>query len=525
MSKTVKTGPAPVSCSNEYIRAMLVPFAERSLSKSNREEVAAHLEECRFCRDDVSRIKEVLRSLYEVSKNIKEPVYDEHPSHEKLFTFIMDSGSLSENEKKRVSMHAFFCRKCREELDMLRQADEDFKQLPSGESLNWILPSHLKNALRPAEVQLQSISAENIEIPRSERIFALLNKFDLRLGMIVGASALIIFCGLCFVMCDSDAEEPAEEQAAALSEKQNNWVDLDIGSLKNSQVCQSFNKENIKYRISEGRLQSPLSDAKRALDCIKDLQLRSSGSSAKEFTVIEDQASESVSENSEEPYEQNSETADSISELKNNISERSDSEKIEYPKDDYYDYGQVADDEPPAASESSYPKASEASSEAEKRSEAPAKKINASVVKAVTSKAKPADKEYSSVRTVQPSHPIKKTAVPVRTYKAAAYKQSAAEPERRSISEPVVTSSVKSSGAPVPVSVPIVSKPSKKELPPPEPEIIRPASDASSLSEKSMPEYAEEGSVQVPKSQVSDFVTGGNTYNSDDSVTNRDIIE
>lgn len=530
----------PNGCKNYYIQAMLVPYAERSLAKNNRAEVEAHLKECRSCQEDARRLKELMRPLSELSKSGIRPVFDRHLSHEELFAYIMTPAALEDSLRREIRLHAFMCRGCRDELDMIAKVERDFADLAPSASADWRLPRTLNDILTAPKQDKAPLNIEEVEIPWKERLLALVQKVNLRLGIIVGIVLLLTFCGFFLIMCDSDEEREEKGGAAAAMDYslKNSWAEVDLGGADLNSVCEAFKKEGYKYRLIDGRLQIASADAKPALKKLEELRREQSASPAKEYTVIKDEAGKEPSAEGEENDVSGADNANEAALNDAGVSEVS----AAGADVDYYDYGDLGGESNAESSSgsasSSYADLNDVSpeepvayggesvaSEAVRAREAdsqPSKTVSAVSVKKTPVKKEP------EVHTAQPSQPIRQESDhPVCTYRASVYKQPAgAPPERPSVSEAVVSSSEKTSGAPVPLSVPVIGANNEKEKPSPTPAVIRPESETTVRINRPVLEPVTEAvEAAPPAADVSDFITGGNTYNDSDSVTNKDTVE
>lgn len=533
----------PKGCNNYYIQAMLAPYAERSLAKNNRAEVDAHLKECRYCQEDVRRLKELMHPLSELSRSGIRPVFDKHLTHDELFSYVMAPASLEDSLKRDIRIHAFMCRSCREELEMITKVERDFADLAPSASADWRLPRTLNDVLKAPKQEKGSLNIEDVEIPWRERLLALVQKVNLRLGIIVGIVLLLTFCGFCMIMCDSDEEREEKGRTSAAvedSSEKNSWIDVDLDGADLNGVCEVFKKEGLKYRLNDGKLQVAAgADAKKAVEKVEELRREQSASPAKEYTVVKDEAGNEPSSEEEEAKDVSAADEGASEAALNDGGEASAASGADA---DYYDYGDLggnsyAEDSTGSAS-SSYAELNDApaeepvaysggspASEAVRAQEAEAQASK--TVSAVTVKKAPAKKE-PEVHTSQPSQPIlQESNHPVCTYRASVYKQPAgAPPERPSVSEAVVSSSDKASGAPVPLSVPVVGGSNEKEKASPTPAVIRPDSETTvRINRPVLEPVSESDEAAPPAAEVSDFITGGNTYNDSDSVTNKDVVE
>lgn len=533
----------PKGCNNYYIQAMLAPYAERSLAKNNRAEVDAHLKECRFCQEDVRRLKELMHPLSELSRSGIRPVFDKHFTHDELFAYVMAPASLEDSLKRDIRIHSFMCRSCREELEMITKIERDFADLAPSASAEWRLPRTLNDILTAPKQEKASLNIEDVEIPWKERLLALVQKINLRLGIIVGIVLLLTFCGFCLIMCDSDEEREEKGGAAAAFENSSDkgsWVDMDLGGVELDSVCEAFKKEGFKYRLNDGKLQIAVTDAKKAVRKVEELRREQPVSPAREYTVVKDEAGKEPS--AEEEGARDASAADEgLSEVASNDG-AGEASAASGADADYYDYGDLGgnsyEEGASGSASSSYAELNDVpaeepvaysggspASDAVRAQEAEAQASK--TVSAVSVKKAPAKKEPEA-HTSQPSQPIlRESNHPVCTYRASVYKQPAgAPPERPSVSEAVVSSSDKASGAPVPLSIPVIGGNNEKEKASPTPAVIRPDSETTvRINRPVLEPVSESEEAAPPAAEVSDFITGGNTYNDSDSVTNKDVVE
>ncbi|MGM9992389.1 MAG: hypothetical protein ACI376_06025 [Candidatus Bruticola sp.] len=516
------------TCNNEHIKAMLVPYAERSLAKSNREEVDAHLVNCAICRDEVKRLRDMMRPLSELAKSGFKPVYDAHPDHERLFKYAFRDPSLSHSEYRDIDLHVFMCEDCRREISIIEQVSADFDSLVPADSYRWIMPPVLRNLFAPPS-RTSAIVENALEkrIPNQERLRAIMQKINLRLVGILTAIVLLIFICLSFITCGDEEGEasaqnvpsPSKAPAVAVNKvKAENWTALPLNNSDPVEACELLSAKNIKYRSVRGRLEVLVDDLSRAQAA---LQPPADSVSADEALASADYASEvaneaeSVGTSQEEEYG-SAPSSDYTAEESGPVTTAND---VEADKD-------FVEPEAAPASDFNSAVASPPEPSAPKRQVVPVKQFSQPRVAA--------PQQRTAVRPVYSAQPRVKAKVasrPVRTYDAASY-----QPAPAQAAAPVQTVQKTNLGAdPTPISASYRHKATsadsaRRSLVAPTPQTIHPDIDVTVSSLPRRSHKTEDTSSEITvssadSSQGGDVIISGNTYDETDSVTSREEIE
>lgn len=510
-------------CQNEYIKAMLVPYAERSLAKANRAEVEAHLTECQFCREEVRRLHDLMRPLSELAKSGFKPVYDAHPTHEQLFRYSVNDRQQSQEEQRNIRLHIFMCNDCSKEIQLIKQVEHDFEGISATDSSRWTIPPVLRNLLvSPSRTSVIVENALEEHIPNIERLRALMQKINLHLVGVVAAVILLMFICLSFITCGSGDDEPQAKVSPSPSASATvaqevvpeEWVALPLGDFSPVKACTVLSSQNIAYRSSRGRLEVKSVDLEKAQVAVSKY---SQGDNPPETTL----ALEDSSESSNYAQEQASTSEDS-----------SGFTSEEPPTDSSYNSAAV--EEQPAASTSrtladNSPAAPPSSPSVSPAAQAAPAAVSPSV-KTFSQPRVAVPARRAVVRPVYSAQPKVKAKVasrPRRAYDTAAY-QPAPSPTSK-----VVPKNHPGDG-PTPISASYIAGSNHPESTPrssvaPSPAIIRPGSDVTvSSMRRHTPktEYTAEATAvaEEPTPQNGNIV-GGNTYDEADNVTNRDTIE
>ena len=565
-----------VSCQNEYIRAMLVPYAERSLAKSNRAEVEAHVAECSSCRDELRRLQEVMRPLSELAKDGFKPVYDAHPSHEQLFNYSVKNPEQSKEERRGIHLHVLMCQSCQGELDLIAQVEHDFSNLSAGDSAKWIMPPVLRNLFSHSKTRHSGVSevkhAENI--PWRDRLSALMQKINLRLGVVIVAILVTIFCCLYLVMCgggDEEAENgnskaqvtaengksadrigsnpgqkgsgaapPGSKEAAKNLRKVNSWSPVAIGTLELSKACELLDRLRIPYVLADDSLEVSSDDLERAnAELKREQEGRSSDSSGmgQNSAVAEDSAGQNDYREAQPQEGEASYNLGGENSADNNYAAETYGEA--YPEQAEVSYsGQSGSSyEQPITS---YQGGGGDSAEVSRPADTVSPKAEDAVRKPEEDKPVNVNKRqvpiFSQPRVAIPAK--KRSNRPARTYIAPSYQETA-----KSATSTENTNTVSTGVAPAPISATYLSgntyndsKP--KDMTPPSPAVIRPEAGEDIIHTwrtETRPAVASDDGQEVPvadnaagaegEADDGQAVVGGNTYNDSDSIVNREVIE
>ncbi|MBQ7529201.1 zf-HC2 domain-containing protein [bacterium] len=508
---------APDCCSNDYIRAMLVPYAERTLSRANRAEVDEHLQECPYCKEDVKRILGVLYPLAEISKEKSKPVFEDHPSHSDLYLYIINPEQLSEDNRRDVYLHSLLCAACREELGFIKQIDKDFLNLPPADSVAWTLPKELNKAIYPpvashvSDLEETSVEETEGEVYWLDRLLALLQKINLRLGIIVGVSLLIVFCGLYFVMCNSDNSDEVEKGELPVNSPLNytaddkDWSKLKLDNINLEKAKTTLDRAKIISRVSGNTLVVKHADYNKASRIIEKL-VATERTRAKEIVVVKDEADKlpSGTENNEVAHSE-------VEELETETVAKTE-EQVEVFSAEKSNGYQSEPETKKVEEENSILKPVYRAKPVKARPKAKAVAVNAksNVSPAPKVEARKTDHITSSVKE-QTTKEKREESIVVETPAV----------------ESVVTSN-NPEGVPVPVSVPtVVTDSSVASKVQPEPEVIHLNEDVNVQSERKPVINADEH-VEIntaPTKAPQEFTTGGNKYDSSDNIINKEIIE
>ncbi|MGM9998254.1 MAG: zf-HC2 domain-containing protein [Candidatus Bruticola sp.] len=520
--RTLGAGP----CNNKYIKSMLVPYAERTLAKSNRAEVEAHLNECPSCRDKVRRLRELMRPLSELAKSGFKPVYDAHPDHEQLFKYAYRDSRLDSSERKYIDLHVFMCEDCRREISLIEQVNADFDSSAPGDSFRWIMPPVLRDLFAPPN-RTSAIVENALEsrIPDNERLKAIMQKINLRLVGILAAIVLLIFICLSFITCgDSESEVSAEaipspnkvSTVASPEVKTENWTALPLDNFSPVEACELLNAQNIKYRSVRGRLEVLAADVDKAQAVLRQPVEPEPSEALASADYVPEVAETADNGNDSQAYEASSDQSSEAYTGTNDSDNTS--------TDDYAGGETV---EPQSAttgvSDSAVEKSPEPS--APKRKAVPVKKFSQPRVAA--------PQQRTAVRPVYSAQPRVKAKVasrPVRTYDAASYQPAPAPAAAIAKASPKANPGTD----PTPISASYrygnnSSDSSPRSLAAPTPQTIHPGVDVtvSSLPRRSAQteDHNVETAASVGSSQGGDVIISGNTYDETDSVTSREEIE
>lgn|GEM_PF-3133135 len=510
-------------CQNEYIKAMLVPYAERSLAKANRAEVEAHLTECQFCREEVRRLHDLMRPLSELAKSGFKPVYDAHPTHEQLFRYSFNDKRQSKEEQRNIRLHIFMCSDCSKEIQLIKQVEHDFEGLSAADSSRWTMPPVLRNLF--ASPSRTSVIVENAleeRIPNIERLRAIMQKVNLHLVGVVAAIILLMFICLSFITCGSGDDEqqakvspsPSNSVAASEAKVKEEWVVLPLGDFSPVEACTVLSSQNIAYRSARGRLEVKnidLEKAQAAVNKYREGYNLPESTLAMEDGSAQDNYVEEEPSASEDNYDSTSEETSANSDYSSNATE-------DEPNAERYT----------AVADNSSTESTSAAPVAIAPQSAAAPTHHSAKIFSQPRVAVPAHRAgVRPVYSAQPKVKAKVASRPTRAYDTAAY-QPAPSPVSKA------SNKVAPGAGPTPISASYVAGSNHPESSPrsavaPSPAIIRPGSDVTVSSMRrhaSKTEYATDNAVAAEEiAPRNENVVGGNTYDDADSVTNRDTIE
>ena len=518
-------GLAPENCHNEYIRAMLVPYAERSLAKSNCAEVEAHLAECPLCKEDVRALRELMRPLNELSKGGYKPLFDGHLSHEQLFKYAMHYSSQTPEEARRIRLHLLLCRACREELELIKQVDRDFRELNVGDSLKWTLPPVLRNLVAPHKRLEAAAEADSTPVGLSweERLQDVSQKLNLRLAVIICLVVLVIVGGLLFMMCSP------EEQAGPQVERPTTvtpvpkvtvqpltaaWVALPLIDVDRQRALQELQNQKISYRMRGETLEVNKSQRQAAQEILARLAGSSPTPQASATPLEESSPTPLASEESSQ-----SEAAPEVIEETTPVPSQEEPAAAPEPQEVYTEpepEPEPAPEPQPAPQPEPEPPVEEAPAPP------PAPQPEVKETPKFTQPRIPAPPQVKApIHSATPQPQVEAPSRPKRTYTEPGFQAAPApSPVQAEPSRPV--------NRPTPIAAPAVRSPQVSPAAPKEKSAEPPVLK---VDESLAPARAEVPSVEVAPATIEpppsghNFQSGGDTYNEADSVTSRETIE
>jgi len=145
-------------------REMLLDFAEKRLSPSERAELAAHLTRCEHCRASLTDIHQFLYAASFMDKKAwggKSPC----PSSEELVSLSESRGGISRERLDEIKKHLLECFQCNDQLRKLMSARRTMEKDGFAETAE--MPDRLKSALKRVitdKVRSGAASGEPVEI-------------------------------------------------------------------------------------------------------------------------------------------------------------------------------------------------------------------------------------------------------------------------------------------------------------------------------------------------------------------------
>lgn len=235
---------------------MLMPYIDKVLAKQNKREVEDHLRVCQSCREEVRYLSECAACLHELSRYGYKPSFDAHPAKDLLFSYALDDGSLPENICRDIHLHLLMCPRCRAEMEIIAQADADFKSRVIADSSQGV-PPILREAFNRRSPLGQVIGAEPEEPPTaSEHFWAIGHKFNLRFAASVCLAIILGGAGLYFAFSSSGADNPdaAPKVTATVPGASSAFVSLDVAPENLASACEALDRAKIPYENEGGRI-------------------------------------------------------------------------------------------------------------------------------------------------------------------------------------------------------------------------------------------------------------------------------
>jgi len=190
-----------MTCDNQTIAEMLVPYVEGALAEAERLEVTEHLRHCPSCRDDARRVREGILAVRRLFASGYRPRLARHPAVEEIVAFSADSGGLSESARQNLELHLLECEVCSQEVSLLNGMHKELEGRVAPGASPLLLPRALREEVERVfpGTGASSATAQVVQdVPLIERVAALWSRFNWRPALATVGAALLLTLGFLF---------------------------------------------------------------------------------------------------------------------------------------------------------------------------------------------------------------------------------------------------------------------------------------------------------------------------------------
>lgn len=190
-----------MTCDNQTIAEMLVPYVEGALAEAERLEVTEHLRHCPSCRDEARRVREGILAVRRLFASGYRPRLARHPGVEEIVAFSVDPGGLSESARQNLELHLLECEACSQEVALLHGLHQELEGRVAPGASPLLLPRALREEVErvfPGAAATSASSQVAQDLPLVERLAALWSRFNWRPALATVGAALLLTLGFLF---------------------------------------------------------------------------------------------------------------------------------------------------------------------------------------------------------------------------------------------------------------------------------------------------------------------------------------
>ncbi len=275
-----------MTCDNQPIAEMLVPYVEGALVEAEKLQVADHLRHCPSCREETRRLREVILGVRGLFSRGYRPALSRHPSAEDMAGFALEPGTLAEKLRQDLSLHMLECEDCANEARLLKEMHKDLEGRVTPGDSPLLLPRALREEIErvcPNQGVPESVPEEET-LPLLERLAFLLSRFNWRPLLATGLAAIVLTVGFLFATSGRGGDvaqksvtapgpslaAPVVAPAAAVSASPQSPAEvfLSVGPGGAEEAARALDREKIPYENRDGRLYLAPADLQRARQAV-----------------------------------------------------------------------------------------------------------------------------------------------------------------------------------------------------------------------------------------------------------------
>jgi len=275
-----------MTCDNQPIADMLVPYVEGTLVEAERLQVADHLRHCPACRDEARRLREAILEVRNLFSAGFRPVTSRHPAAEDLAGLASEPADLPETLRRDLSLHLLECEDCASHMRLLREMDKDLQGRVAPGDTPLLLPRALREEIErvfPGSVATEPAAKEEA-LPLAEHLTFLLSRFNWRPVLATGLAAVVLTVGFLFATSGPKGDVALKSQPTAVPSAASRAatvqspaapapqapaeVFLTVGAGRAEEAARVLDREKIPYENRDGRLYLAAGDLQRARQAV-----------------------------------------------------------------------------------------------------------------------------------------------------------------------------------------------------------------------------------------------------------------
>lgn len=266
-----------MTCENQTIAEMLVPYVEGALAEAERLEVSEHLRHCPACRDEARRVREGILAVRRLFASGYRPRLARHPAVEELVAFSADPESLSESVRQNLDLHLLECEACATEVSLLGDMRKELEGRVAPGASPLLLPRALREEIERVfpGAGTPAVAPQVVEsLPWTERLSLLWSRFNWRPALATVGAALLLTLGFLFASSGPQQEvavksvtPPSPPASPAATTPAEVALPLSPGQLE--QVAPLLDREGVPWQNRSGILYVSSADLQKARSVVE----------------------------------------------------------------------------------------------------------------------------------------------------------------------------------------------------------------------------------------------------------------
>jgi len=266
-----------MTCDNQTVAEMLVPYVEGALAEAERLEVTEHLRHCPSCRDEARLLREGILAVRRLFASGYRPRLARHPVVEEIVAFSADPRSLPESARQNLELHLLECEGCSHEVSLLQGMHKEMEGRVAPGASPLLLPRALREEVErvfPGAGASAASPQVGPDLPLAERIMALWSRFNWRPALATVGAALLLTLGFLFAssgppqdVAVKSVPPPSPQASAGGSSRAEVALTLSPGQIE--QVAPLLDREGVPWQNRGGIVYVSPTDLQKARSLVE----------------------------------------------------------------------------------------------------------------------------------------------------------------------------------------------------------------------------------------------------------------